>query len=162
MKQNRRKSKQTQENSQTEPNPVSPEATSEELTQDEQKLSDKYSEYESNYSDSNFKVKIASTASKLGKKLTSDFLFVYCLLTDKDSPINKSTKKALLIGVLGYFILPIDIIPDYIPGAGLVDDAAALAALIASLEKTLDADIIKKYKSKAEEHLNKFLGDKKG
>lgn len=153
MKQFQRKSKQTQENPQTED-------TSEELTQDEQKLSNEYSKYESDYSDSNFKVKIASTASKLGKKITADFLFVYHLLTDKDSPI-KSTQKALIIGVLGYFILPIDIIPDYIPGAGLVDDAAALAALIASLKKTLDADVVKKFTSKAEEHLNKFFGDKK-
>lgn len=160
MKRLHRKAKTAQENPQTDPNPVLSEDTLKELTQDEQKLNDEYSEYKSNYSDSNFKVKIASTASKLGKKITSDFLFVFYLLTDKDSPI-KPAQKALIIGVLGYFILPIDIIPDYIPGAGLVDDAAALAALIASLEKSLDADIINKFKSKAEEHLNNLFGDKK-
>lgn len=133
--------------------------SNDEMTVEESKLDNQYSQYDKNYSDSGFKVKIASTAAKLGKKITTDFLFVYHLLTDSDSPI-KPYQRALIIGVLGYFILPIDVIPDYIPGAGLVDDGAALAALIASLEKALDADVIKKYKNKAQEHSEKFFGNK--
>lgn len=33
----------------------------------------------------------------------------------------------MLAGALGYFILPVDVIPDGIPGLGFTDDAAALS-----------------------------------
>lgn len=36
----------------------------------------------------------------------------------------------MIYGALGYFILPLDMIPDVIPGAGYTDDLGALAAAI--------------------------------
>lgn len=35
----------------------------------------------------------------------------------------------LILGALGYFILPVDAIPDFIPVAGYTDDLAALTAI---------------------------------
>lgn len=43
----------------------------------------------------------------------------------KDSNIKN---VMILAGGLGYFILPADIIPDFIPGIGYYDDTAALYA----------------------------------
>src|SRR5262249_37885330 len=47
--------------------------------------------------------------------------------------------KVLAIAALLYFINPFDAIPDWIPGAGYVDDAGALAALIMSIRKIIDS-----------------------
>ena len=34
--------------------------------------------------------------------------------------------KAALIGALAYFVLPLDAVPDVLPGVGFTDDAAVL------------------------------------
>ncbi len=48
------------------------------------------------------------------------------------------TAKALAIGALVYLISPFDAIPDFIPFAGLVDDAALIVAVVATLARQLD------------------------
>jgi uncharacterized membrane protein YkvA (DUF1232 family) len=45
---------------------------------------------------------------------------------------------ALAIGALIYFLSPIDLIPDPIPVAGYVDDAAVVAFVVASLHADLN------------------------
>lgn len=45
--------------------------------------------------------------------------------------------RALAIGALVYLITPLDAIPDVIPGLGLVDDAAVIVAVIATLASEL-------------------------
>ena len=41
------------------------------------------------------------------------------------------------MGALAYFIVPIDVIPDFIPGLGFTDDAAILAAAISAVRSAL-------------------------
>jgi uncharacterized membrane protein YkvA (DUF1232 family) len=48
------------------------------------------------------------------------------------------TAKALAIGALVYLISPFDAIPDFIPFAGLIDDAALIVAVVATLARQLD------------------------
>ena len=56
---------------------------------------------------------------------------------------NSSPKdKALIIGALLYAILPVDIIPDVIPGLGLVDDAFAVVMVYNIVKKAVP--IVKK------------------
>ena len=43
------------------------------------------------------------------------------------------------IGALVYFLSPLDLVPDFIPIIGLLDDAAIVAAVVTSLAKDLDA-----------------------
>jgi uncharacterized membrane protein YkvA (DUF1232 family) len=45
---------------------------------------------------------------------------------------------ALALGAVIYFVSPVDLIPDFIPVAGYVDDAAVIAFVIASLKNDLD------------------------
>jgi len=45
---------------------------------------------------------------------------------------------AVALGGVIYFLSPIDLIPDVIPIAGFVDDAAVIAVVIASLAKALE------------------------
>jgi uncharacterized membrane protein YkvA (DUF1232 family) len=58
---------------------------------------------------------------------TEDLLAAYYCAFDKETPFSA---KATLIAAIGYFILPIDAIPDVLPVIGFTDDAAVLAAAI--------------------------------
>ncbi len=51
----------------------------------------------------------------------------YCAV-DRNTPTRVRT---LLFGALGYFVLPIDTIPDIVAGIGFTDDAAVLLATLA-------------------------------
>jgi uncharacterized membrane protein YkvA (DUF1232 family) len=53
----------------------------------------------------------------------------YCAL-DPATPLRA---KAVLFGALAYFVLPADVIPDWIVGLGFTDDAAVLAAAVRSI-----------------------------
>ena len=44
----------------------------------------------------------------------------------------------LIVAAILYFVTPIDLIPDAVPGAGLMDDATVLAFVLAKLELELD------------------------
>ena len=48
----------------------------------------------------------------------------YCAL-DRNTPMKA---KGILFGALAYFILPIDVVPDFILGLGFTDDMAVLFA----------------------------------
>jgi uncharacterized membrane protein YkvA (DUF1232 family) len=56
-----------------------------------------------------------------------DLLAAHYCAFDRQTPLQV---KAVLIGALAYFVLPTDLIPDYIPFVGYTDDAAVLATAI--------------------------------
>lgn len=91
-----------------------------------------FTPYEKVYSESKFLKKLQRVAHIAGKKVVYAALLGYYLLADKNVPLQV---KAKIVGALGYFILPIDLIPDAIPLAGYSDDLSALFwALISACE----------------------------
>src|SRR5262249_56625543 len=50
----------------------------------------------------------------------------YCAV----DPLTPLPARAALVAALAYFVVPLDLIPDFIAGFGYTDDAAALAAAI--------------------------------
>jgi len=56
-----------------------------------------------------------------------DLVAAYYCAMDPATPIRV---KAILLAALAYFILPTDLIPDFIAGIGFTDDAAVLATAI--------------------------------
>lgn len=64
--------------------------------------------------------------------------------------------KAMIIGGLGYFILPTDLIPDFMPAIGFTDDMAALLMVFKSVGNLLSSES----KSKAVLKSKEILGDK--
>ena len=63
-----------------------------------------------------------------------DVLASYYCATDRATPLYV---KAVLMGALAYFIVPTDVIPDFIAGLGYTDDAAVLTAAIAAVRSYL-------------------------
>jgi len=53
----------------------------------------------------------------------------YCAM-DKNTPLRA---KGILLAALGYFVLPIDLIPDFVVGLGFTDDLAVLTAAITAV-----------------------------
>ena len=56
-----------------------------------------------------------------------DALAAYFCATDGGTPVQV---KAILMGALAYFVIPSDMIPDFIVAMGFTDDAAVLYAAI--------------------------------
>ena len=81
-------------------------------------------DYEKHFSFSGLMDKIKETAKKAGLKAIYMALLLYYAL---ESPTITVMDKAIIYGALGYFISPIDIVPDILPLIGLTDDIAVLA-----------------------------------
>ena len=73
---------------------------------------DNIEKYQGNYSESGFWNKVKKVALKAGAKVIYVALILYYELAD---PNVSPKEKAIIIGALGYFILPLDLIPDAIP-----------------------------------------------
>ena len=69
--------------------------------------------------------KVTRLAGKL--PFAEDLLAAYYCAFDRNTPIEV---RAALLGALAYFVMPVDAIPDVLPGLGFADDAAALAAAL--------------------------------
>ena len=78
--------------------------------------------YQKDYDENSFWSKIKSVAKKGGVKIIAMNLFLFYSL-----PKLSVTDKLIAIGALGYFISPLDIIPDVIPIIGYTDDLSILA-----------------------------------
>jgi curved DNA-binding protein CbpA len=85
-------------------------------------------------------------ASPVLKRILKDVKDLYALFIDSIKGKYKLHPAIMSIigGGLLYFIMPLDLIPDYIPIVGLLDDFAVLTAVINSLQDEL-ADY-RKYK----------------
>jgi uncharacterized membrane protein YkvA (DUF1232 family) len=60
----------------------------------------------------------------------------YRYMTDPKLPARY---KVMLVAALLYFLAPIDAVPDAIPGLGYVDNVMVLSAIVASIQKLLQA-----------------------
>jgi uncharacterized membrane protein YkvA (DUF1232 family) len=69
---------------------------------------------------------------RVGRQLpfVEDLLAAYYCATD---PATPKRVKLVLVGALAYFVLPADVVPDFLPLLGFADDAAMLAAAIAQV-----------------------------
>jgi len=99
---------------------------------------DNYDKYQKNYSDDQFWGKLKKVARKAGAKLVYCALLLFYVLKN---PATPRADRAKILGALGYFILPLDIIPDFIPIAGFSDDLAALMWGIYSVATNITPEV---------------------
>ena len=109
-------------------------------------------QYGHNYSHQNLWQKLANMAKRSGKKVVYNVLLLYYVMTDSKTPLRY---KSIIVGALGYFILPTDLVPDFIPGAGYTDDLAALIAVVQTVATCITPDIEAKAKQKCEQYFRK-------
>ncbi len=75
--------------------------------------------YQKEYSETGFWSKTFASVKKAGSALIETSLTMYYSAKDPSTP---KWAKTIVIGALGYFILPVDAVPDAIPAAGFADD----------------------------------------
>lgn len=104
------------------------------------------------YNEDGFWDKVKKYAKKAGLKVIYLALVLYYTANAETTSLSK---KGIIYGALGYFILPIDLIPDAIPVVGFSDDLAALVACVAAVASCITPEI----KNQAEGKLTAWFGD---
>ena len=94
--------------------------------------------YEKLYSEESLMTKISRFAKKAGLNTTYYVLLLYQTLISGKTPLKD---KAVVIGALGYFICPIDLIPDMMIGTGFLDDASVLLYALSMISESITPDI---------------------
>ena len=92
------------------------------------------------------------TLRRLGARAVYYALILYYAMQD---PQVSGKDKGIIIGALGYFLLPFDLMPDFIPGIGFTDDIAALTVAIYKVWKCITPLV----KSQAESKVYEWFGD---
>ena len=103
------------------------------------------------YSQDGFWNKLRNFARTAGREAVEHALSLYYAAQDPNTP---AWAKTVIYGALGYFILPVDAIPDPIPVVGFSDDWAALLAAFA----TVGIHVTPEIKSRAREKAAKWFG----
>lgn len=67
---------------------------------------------------------------------TEDLLAAYFCAFDANTPFRV---RAMLIGALAYFVVPADVLPDFMPLLGFTDDAGIIAATLAAIGTNINA-----------------------
>jgi uncharacterized membrane protein YkvA (DUF1232 family) len=104
--------------------------------------------YSNDFTEASFWQKVKNVTKTAGCELIEKTLIMYYATMDKDTPV---WAKTVLVGALGYFICPIDAIPDAIPIGGYADDAGAIAAALSMVAAQIKPEHRDLAKSKADE-----------
>ena len=109
----------------------------------------KYGTY---YSDNRFWKKIERVAKKVGATVLLPVFTLYYMLQDNSVSLQH---KAYIVGALGYFILPLDLIPDGIlPVIGFTDDIAVMTLVLRLVKDSITPEI----KARANQRVAEIMG----
>ena len=108
--------------------------------------------YGDHYSENKLTSKLRKVAKRVGGKALEALLTLYYVMR---SPSVSTADKAKIYGVLGYFILPIDIVPDLLPMVGYADAISALFWVVNVVWKNITPEVRAQARAKATEILNK-------
>lgn len=108
--------------------------------------------YKTNYSENKLLRKLSSATRWAGAKVIYVVLLLYYVLR---SPTISAADKSKIYGALGYFILPTDLVLDFIPMIGYTDDMAALLWALHTVINNLTPEI----KQQAKDKLLELMGN---
>lgn len=111
-----------------------------------------FGKYAMMFSEQNLWNKISRFAKQAGIQVIYSALLLYYAFKRKDTP---RWAKNVVIGVLGYFLAPIDGIPDLTPFIGYTDDIGVLTFGLVTIAAYINKDVRESAKTK----LGKWFGD---
>nr|WP_084157458.1 YkvA family protein [Oceanobacillus manasiensis] len=102
-------------------------------------------QHEEHFSEEKFWKKVQKFSKKAGTSVVYAVLLLYYTLQKPDVPVKV---KAIIVGALGYFILPLDVIPDIAMGVGYVDDLSVVIFALLQVAIYVDDEVKRKAKNK--------------
>lgn len=107
-------------------------------------------DYQDEFSDDGFWSKVTKYAKKAGHEVIEKALWLYYAAQGPETPI---WAKTAIYGALGYFILPLDVIPDFAPVVGYSDDLGVLGTALVTVSSYINKDV----KEQAAQKLNDWF-----
>ena len=110
-----------------------------------------FKKYIPSFSEDGFWAKIKKFAKNAGVKTIYTALLLFFAFKRKDTP---AWAKNIILGTLGYFLAPIDAIPDLTPILGYTDDIGVLSFGLVTIACYVNQEV----KDKAKGQLGKWFG----
>lgn len=110
-----------------------------------------FDEYRAWFSEQQFWRKLKRFAKGAGLKVVYAALLLYYAYQRHDTP---AWAKRVIIGVLGYFLMPFDFIPDLSPFIGYTDDLGVLGCGVVTIAAYVNQDV----KQQARTQLTQWFG----
>jgi len=104
------------------------------------------------FSESSFWNTVQSYSKKIGIKSVHAALLLFYAFKRKETP---TWAKNIIIGVLGYLIAPIDLLPDLTPFIGYTDDLGVLGVGLVAIASYVNEAV----KSQAKSKLRDWFGN---
>ncbi len=93
-----------------------------------------------------FVSRLRKLARRFGVQATYSFLLLYYAFRRKETP---PWARNIIIGVLGYFLAPLDALPDFTPVVGFTDDLGLLAFGLSTVAAYIDSEVRQKARTTA-------------
>ena len=106
-----------------------------------------YDDFKKYYAEKAFWKKVKEITRKAGRQILLKALELFFTAKSSNTPISM---KTAIYGALGYFICPVDAIPDPTPVFGYSDDLSVLAAVLTFVGKYIDIEVHKRANSQLE------------
>jgi uncharacterized membrane protein YkvA (DUF1232 family) len=104
------------------------------------------------FTDERFWAKLRNHARNAGVKIVYTALLLFYAYRRKETP---TWARSIILGVLGYFLAPIDLIPDLTPILGYTDDLGVLGFGLVTIAAYVNQDV----RQKARGRLDQWFGD---
>ena len=111
-----------------------------------------FKKYKAVFSIGLFWKKLSKYAKRLGVKTVYTILLLFYAYKRKDTP---SWAKNIVLGTLGYFLSPIDAIPDLSPIIGYTDDVGVLSFGLVTIAAYINDEV----KANSRNKLKKWFGN---
>lgn len=111
-----------------------------------------FKKYARQFSENRLLKKIQTFSRQAGLKSVYSVLLLFYAFTRKETPV---WAKNIIIGVLGYFIAPIDALPDLTPIIGYTDDLGVLSFGLVTIACYINQDV----RIKARKKLKQWFGE---
>lgn len=106
-----------------------------------------------NFSSNNLWQKLLSQAKTAGSEVVEKVLWLYYAAQDPHTP---RWAKTAIYSALGYFIFPLDAIPDFVAVFGYTDDLSVLVVALATVSAYITDDV----KQRASLKMTQWFGSK--
>ncbi|SRR5690554_4026537 len=104
-----------------------------------------------NFTPARFWKKLGPNARHIGREALEKALYLYYAV---QNPATPKWARRVIYGALGYFILPLDAIPDLAPLIGYTDDISVMAAALATVSFYITPEV----KAQAHNKLSDWFG----